>query len=65
MKNYPISKDKDWILKTKFAEFMHFSSVMHFHLKFDKLEKTALTLYLSAILLGNNLIKQLKSYETG
>lgn len=65
MKNYPISKDRNWILKTKFAEFMHFSSVMHFHLKFDKLEKTALTLYLSAILLGNNLIKQLKNYETG
>lgn len=60
MKNYPISKDKNWLLKTKFAEFMHFSSVMHFHLKFDKSEKTALTLYLSALTLGNNLIKQLK-----
>jgi len=60
MKNYPISKDKNWIIKTKFAEFMHFSSVMHFHLKFDKTENLALTLYLSAIILGNNLIKQLK-----
>jgi hypothetical protein len=60
IKNYPISKDKNWLLKTKFAEFMHFSSVMHFHLKFDRSEKTALTLYLSALILGNNLIKQLK-----
>ena len=59
MKKYPIAKDKDWEIKTQFSEFMHFSSLMYFHLKFDKIENRALSLYLSAIILGSKLIKKL------
>ena len=60
MKKYPISKDKNWLLKTKFAEFMHFSSLPYFHLKNDKIENRAVSLYLSAVIIGTKLINQLK-----
>lgn len=60
MKKYPIAKDKDWEIKTQFSEFMHFSSLMYFHLNFDKKENRALSLYLSAVILGNKLIKKLE-----
>ena len=63
MKDYPISNDKNWLLKTKFSEFMHFSSVMDFHLKFDKKEKKAILMYLSSIILGSKILDQIKDYE--
>jgi hypothetical protein len=61
MKKYPISNDKNWLLKTNFAEFMHFSSLTIFHLKNDKIENRAVSLYLSAVILGTKLIDQLKN----
>ena len=63
MSKYPISDDKNWLLKTKFSEFMHFSSVNYFHLKNDKIESRAVTLYLSAIILGTELIDELINNE--
>ena len=60
MNNYPISKDKNWKLKTEFSEFMHFSSLVYFHLKQDKIENRGLSLYLSSVILGSKLIDQLK-----
>ncbi|EEO7742464.1 hypothetical protein G6T57_001783, partial [Campylobacter upsaliensis] len=30
--------DQNWLLKTLFAEAMHFASLMHFHLKYDGIE---------------------------
>jgi len=58
--NYPIAKDSNWKLKTEFSEFMHFSSLLNFHLEHDKIENKALCLYLVAVILGNKLINQLK-----
>lgn len=57
--NYPIAKDPDFKLKIHFAEVMHFSSLMWFHLKHDKTENRALCLYLQAIRLANDLLKNL------
>ena len=63
MKKYPISNDKNWLLKTNFAEFMHFSSLTIFHLKNVKIENRAVSLYLSAVILGTKLIDQLKNNQ--
>lgn len=57
--NYPISKDKDYDLKIKFAEVMHFSSLMYFHLKNDGVENRALCLYLQAVKLADELLVEL------
>lgn len=57
---YPIVKDKYWDLKTKFAEAMHFSSLMYFHLKYDKVENRALCLYLQGIILTTELLNELE-----
>ncbi|HEF9378739.1 TPA: hypothetical protein SBX19_000461 [Campylobacter coli] len=57
--NYPIAKDTNFDLKIKFAEIMHFSSLMWFHLKYDQKENRALCLYLQAIRLADDLLKEL------
>ena len=63
--NYPISEDKDYELKIKFAEVMHFSSLMYFHLKKDGVENRALSLYLQSIKLAHNLLEELHSINGG
>ena len=57
---YPIVKDYQWLAKIQFSEVMHFSSLMWFHLKYDKIENRALSLYLQAIVLADKLIKKLE-----
>ncbi|HGG0688659.1 TPA: hypothetical protein ACJFCZ_000594, partial [Campylobacter coli] len=57
---YPIVTDYQWLAKIKFSEVMHFSSLMWFHLKYDKIENRALSLYLQAIILADELLKELE-----
>lgn len=57
---YPIVEDYQWLAKIKFSEVMHFSSLMWFHLKHDKIENRALSLYLQAIILADELLKELE-----
>lgn len=59
MYKYPIVADYQWLVKIKFSEVMHFSSLMWFHLKYDKIENRALSLYLQAIVLADELLKEL------
>lgn len=56
MSKYPITQDKDWLLKILFSEVMHFSSLMLFHLKQDEVENRAMCLYLQAIKLTTKLL---------
>jgi len=44
-----IAGDPQWRMKTAFAEAMHFSSVMPFHLRYDDVEVRATALYLTAV----------------
>ena len=44
-----ISEDKYWLLKIKFNEVMHFSSVVPFHLFNDGREHRGLVLYFVAV----------------
>ncbi|MBT5490967.1 hypothetical protein HOK00_01275 [bacterium] len=60
MNNYPIVNDKDWLLKTKFTEAMHFSSLMYFHLKYDGVENRALSLYLQGTILATKVLEEVK-----
>lgn len=48
-----IKSDKNWRLKAHFAELMHFSSVMIFHLKGTLDEPRASAMYLTAVRLMN------------
>ncbi|MDY3113410.1 MAG: hypothetical protein SOW25_03670 [Helicobacter sp.] len=52
--------ESSWNLKARFAEVMHFSSLMSFHLKGDGVENRALCLYLQAIRLASELLKELE-----
>jgi hypothetical protein len=61
MKSYSVTSDPDWLLKVYFSEFMHFSSLMSFHLAHDGVENRALALYLQAVKLGNELLSKLRS----
>tara|TARA_Y100001970_G_scaffold294299_1_gene450066 strand:+ start:21308 stop:23062 length:1755 start_codon:yes stop_codon:yes gene_type:complete len=56
-----LKNDKYWIIRTLFAEASHFCSVMPFHLKKNKNEKLAVSLYLIGVILLNQFIK---SYES-
>ncbi len=51
-------KDKNWEIRTEFSEVAHFCSVMPFHIKGDKKEKTAIALYLTAVKLANKFFKE-------
>jgi choline kinase len=44
-----IGGDPAWQMKTRFAEVMHFASVMPFHLRHDGVETRAVALYLTAV----------------
>jgi hypothetical protein len=57
-----VANDEHWLLKTKFAEAMHFSSVMPFHLFNDSIENRALALYFVAVRLMSELIDGLKPF---
>lgn len=57
--------DKNWLLKTHFAEAMHFASLMHFHLKYDGVENRSLCLYLQSIILCESLLQELKMLQIG
>ena len=57
------TNDKHWKLKVEFSEFMHFSSLMYFHLKHDKSESRALLLYSEAIKLGSTLLEKMECYD--
>lgn len=46
-------KDKNWLKRVLFSEAMHFCSVVPFHLKYDGVEKLALALYLTGVILLN------------
>lgn len=59
LKNYPVSEDKNWILKSKFNEAMHFSSLMYFHMQYNSNENRALCLYIQAIRLLTDIIDEL------
>lgn len=54
-----ISKSKNWLLKVKFAETMHFCSVLPFHIINDEEERKAIALYLMATILINKLLEDL------
>ncbi len=56
-----ISKDKNWLIKTKFNEVMHFSSVILFHLSNDGIEKRGLVLYFIATRLINEFFEEFKT----
>jgi choline kinase len=55
-----ISEDKYWLLKIKFNEVMHFSSVVPFHLFDDGREHRALVLYFVAVRLINDFFLELE-----
>lgn len=57
---YPIATNSDWLLRIHFNQFMHFSSLMHFHLFYDGREKRSLILYLQAVKLGTRLLANLR-----
>jgi len=48
-----LKNDPCWELRVFFAEVSHFCSVMPFHLKNDKTEKLAISLYVTGVLLLN------------
>ena len=54
-----ISADKYWLLKIKFNEVMHFSSVVPFHLFNDCKEHRGLVLYFVAVRLINEFVLEL------
>jgi hypothetical protein len=59
MSEFPfIVDDKNWLMKTKFNEVMHFSSVIIFHLFDDGIEKRGLTLYFIAVRLINEFFNE-------
>lgn len=58
-----VAKDKYWLLKIKFAEAMHFSSVMPFHLKNDGTETRSIALYFAAVMLINELVGELEYHS--
>ena len=58
LSNYPISRDKNWILKSKFNEAMHFSSLMYFHMEYNQQENRALCLYVQAIRLLTEILDE-------
>ncbi|MDA8925617.1 hypothetical protein N9I84_06005 [Gammaproteobacteria bacterium] len=60
IQKYPLANEKHWLLKTKFAEAMHFSSLMYFHLKHDGIENRALCIYCQAIILTTELLNELE-----
>lgn len=60
LKCYPVAQEQDWLLKILFNEFMHFSSLMCFHLSRDEIENRSTILYLQAIKLGDKLLKELR-----
>jgi len=55
-----ISEDKYWLLKIKFNEVMHFSSVVPFHLFNDGREHRGLVLYFVAVRLINEFVLELE-----
>jgi hypothetical protein len=61
-----INSDPSWILKTLFAEAMHFCSVSAFHLQDDGIENRAKCMYLMGVQLINNFItlSEAMSYNT-
>ena len=62
--DYPeIKSDKNWRLKVLFAEAMHFSSVMIFHLKDTPDEKRASAMYLTAVRLINELYEEFELHK--
>ena len=56
--------DQNWLLKTLFAEAMHFASLMHFHLKYDGIENRSVCLYLQSIILCDYLLANLQGIKT-
>jgi hypothetical protein len=56
-----ISKDKNWLIKTKFNEVMHFSRVILFHLFNDGIERRGLVLYFVATRLINEFFEEFKT----
>jgi len=60
---YPIAQDANYLTKIKISEFIHFSSLMYFHLKNDLAEARALTIYSQAILLGTNLLREIRGLK--
>jgi hypothetical protein len=60
---YPIAQDPNHLTKIKLSEFMHFSSLMYFHLKNDSEEARALTIYAQAILLGKKLLDEIRGLK--
>jgi len=58
-----IKEDPDWELKTLFAEAMHFSSVMPFHLQNDGKEDKAIAMYLTAVKLLNEFFEKFQIKE--
>jgi choline kinase len=61
LKKYSLIKqDQDWELKILFAEAMHFSSVMPFHLKNDGKEERAIAMYFTAVKLLNEFFERFK-----
>lgn len=57
--------DENWLLKIKFAEAMHFSSLMYFHLKNDGIENRSICLFLQAVVLTHSLLQELKMLQIG
>jgi len=55
-----IKQDPNWELKILFAEAMHFSSVMPFHLKNDGKEEKAIAMYLTGVRLLNEFFERFK-----
>lgn len=60
-----LQNNENWLLKTLFAEAMHFASLMYFHLKYDTIENRSLCLYLQAVLLCTELLKILDKRRGG
>ena len=58
-----INQDPDWKLKTLFAEAMHFSSVMPFHLQNDGKEDKAIAMYFTGVKLLNEFFQEFKVKE--
>lgn len=58
-----IAQDDDWKLKMFFAEAMHFSSLMPFHLAHDGFEERALAMYVTGVRLLNELFDAFSLWE--
>ncbi len=58
-----IRKEPDWKLKMFFAEAMHFSSLMPFHLAYDGREEKAIIMYLTGVRLLNNVFNDFNLWD--